>query len=186
LKQKPLPLNVGFVSETFDPDRPIFKQSNNSREFVWSDDSDSQDNYTLYGNIMHALFSRIRTMNDIEQAVNLLIFDGMILPSEKAEYIRKVRESIQNAHVEDWFSDKYKIYNECTILTELNGTMTHLRPDRILLSEDKTVIIDYKFGKPQPAHLEQMKRYIALLQKMNYPDINAFIWYVEIDRIQTV
>jgi ATP-dependent exoDNAse (exonuclease V) beta subunit len=186
LKQKPLPLNIGFVSETFDPDRPIFKQSNNSREFVWSDDSDSQDNYTLYGNIMHALFSRIRTMNDIEQAVNLLIFDGMILPSEKAEYIRKVRKSIQNAHVEDWFSDKYKIYNECTILTELNGTMTHLRPDRILLSEDKTVIIDYKFGKPQPAHLEQMKRYIALLQKMNYPDINAFIWYVEIDRIQTV
>ncbi len=178
LKQTPDILDAHFVSEAFNPDKSIFKQSNKSREFIHPELT-AKDLYVSHGNIMHHLFSHIGTLDDITSAVDRLIFDGIVLPGEKEEYIRKVNEYIVNSHVEDWFSKKYRIYNESAILIEKDGDITTQRPDRVLFSDNETLIIDYKFGEPLPAHQKQMQQYSQLLQKMGYPHVRTFIWYVE-------
>ncbi|MDR1370282.1 MAG: UvrD-helicase domain-containing protein [Dysgonamonadaceae bacterium] len=182
LKAVPEPIESGFVSEAFNPEKSIFKQSNKSREFI-NPDLPSKEAYVSHGNIMHTLFSYLKTLEDIPNAVEKLIFEGIILPGEKKEYSRKIRQYIADSQVEDWFSGKYKVYSECTVLTEENGEVTTQRPDRVLFSEEETLIIDYKFGEPRPEHPKQMQRYVRLLEQMNRKNIRTFIWYVEKNKI---
>jgi ATP-dependent exoDNAse (exonuclease V) beta subunit len=181
LKQNPLPKYVEFVSENFQEGKSIFKQSNKSREFV-DPDAQSKEKYVKHGNIMHALFEKIDTFDDLEKAVDKLISEGLILPADRIIYIDKLRSAITNSNVEDWFSDKYKVYSEFSILVEEDGEVTSKRPDRVLLSEHETIIVDYKFGEPHAAHKKQMRQYIDLLQTMHYPQVKGFLWYVENDK----
>jgi ATP-dependent exoDNAse (exonuclease V) beta subunit len=178
LKQTPPPYYIDFVSEEFQSGKSIFKQSNQSRDFV-NPDSPSKEKYVEHGNIMHALFAGIHTLNDIEKAVDNLVSEGLILPLEKVDYINKVQTAIHDSGVEEWFSEKYKVYSEFSIIMKDNGEITTKRPDRILLSEESTLIIDYKFGEPHRSHEKQVKEYVSLLQEMNYPCVKGYVWYVE-------
>ena len=53
-----------------------------------------------------------------------------------------------------------------------------LRPDRVVALPDKTYLLDYKFGARRPGHDSQMRRYIRLLERMGYPDVRGWLWYV--------
>jgi ATP-dependent exoDNAse (exonuclease V) beta subunit len=178
LKQTPPPLPVDFISEAFPAGKSIFKQSNKSRDFIRSDSS-SNGKYVERGNVMHALFAAIHTMDDIEKAVNRLVFEGLILPAEKEDYVCNVRSCIRNSKTEDWFSTGYTVYPEFSILVKENGEITTKRPDRVLLSDNHTLVIDYKFGESRRSHEKQVKEYVSLLQTMNYPNVEGYIWYVE-------
>ncbi|MDR1562606.1 MAG: UvrD-helicase domain-containing protein [Dysgonamonadaceae bacterium] len=185
LKQSPTSNHVEFVSYGFDDGKSIFKQSNKSREFVNANVS-VKEKYVAYGNIMHALFEKIRTMNDIENAVENLINEGIISFQDKEMYIKKINSAIVNAGKEDWFSEKYKVYSEFSILVKENEEITTKRPDRALISDNETIIIDYKFGKSHDSHRKQVKQYIDLLQSMNYPNVKGYLWYVELEEIHQI
>jgi hypothetical protein len=129
---------------------------------------------------MHEIFAGIRTLNDIEKSVGRLVSEGLILPAERADYIEKIRSDIQKSGVEEWFSDKYKVYPEFSIIVKEESEVTTKRPDRVLLSENATLVIDYKFGEPHRSHEKQVKEYVALLQEMGYPNVEGYVWYVEI------
>jgi len=178
LKQTPPPLFVDFVSGEFLKGKSVFKQSNQSREFIHSD-SPSKEKYVTHGNIMHALFAAINTPDDIDKAVDRFVSNGLILPAEKDDYKDKIHSYLQNPQVNDWFSGKYTVYPEFSIIINENGTITTKRPDRVLLSDDTTLVIDYKFGEPHHSHETQMQEYLTLLHTMNYPNIEGYIWYVE-------
>ena len=178
LRQTPPPMYVDFISCEFLEGKSIFKQSNQSREFIRSD-SPAGDNYITYGNIMHALFATINTKDDIDKSIERLVLDGLILHSEKDNYKNKIYSYLQNPQVKDWFSGKYKVYPEFSIIVKERGTITTKRPDRVLLSDDSTIVIDYKFGEPHRSHEKQMREYINLLQTMNYQNVVGYIWYVE-------
>jgi len=178
LKQTPPPMYIDYVSGEFPKGKSVFKQSNQSREFIGSD-SPANEKYITYGNVMHALFASIDTENDIDKAVDRLVSAGLILPEEKDAYKDKIHSYLQNPQVKDWFSGRYTIYPEFSIIVKEEGTITTKRPDRVLLSDDATLVIDYKFGEPRRSHETQMQEYLTLLQTMNYPNIKGFIWYVE-------
>jgi ATP-dependent exoDNAse (exonuclease V) beta subunit len=178
LKQIPPPLYIRFVSEEFQTGKSIFKQSNKSRDFV-NPDSFSREKYIEHGNIMHALFANIQTLADIENAVDKLIFDGLLLPSEKKETVDKMNVYVRNSGVEDWFSGKYSVYSELSVIVKENGTVTTKRPDRVLLSNDSTIVVDYKFGAPHDSHQKQVQEYVSLLKGMDYPNVEGYLWYVE-------
>jgi hypothetical protein len=185
LKQTPPPLYVDFVSGKFAEGKSVFKQSNQSREFIRSD-SPAREKYITHGNIMHALFAAIHTPDDIDKAVERFVSDGLILLEEKDDYKDKIRSYIRNPQVEDWFSGKYTVYPEFSIIVRENGTVTTKRPDRALLSDNSTLVIDYKFGEPHIAHERQMREYLTLLQSMNYPNVEGYLWYVEKFDIQRI
>jgi len=182
LKQTHPPLYVDFVSGEFAEGKSIFKQSNQSREFIRSD-SPARENYITHGNIMHALFAAIHTPDDIDKAVERFVSDGLILPEEKDDYKNKIRSYIQNPQASDWFSEKYTVYPEFSIIVKEENTVTTKRPDRVLLSDTQTLVIDYKFGEPHRSHETQMQEYLTLLKSMNYPNVEGYLWYVEKEEI---
>jgi ATP-dependent exoDNAse (exonuclease V) beta subunit len=178
LKAIPPSMSISFISEEFQPEKSVFKQSNQSREFV-NPDAPDKERYVAYGNIMHKLFEQITHFDDIEKAIDNLITQGLIQPDEKQTYRNKIETAIRESQTGDWFNHSYKTYKEYSILTEEDGEVVCKRPDRVLLSEKSTIVVDYKFGKAHNVHREQVKQYMDLLEKMNYPNVEGYLWYVE-------
>ncbi len=180
LKQTPETFEVSFLSEPFNPDKAIFKQSNKSREFISQDEAVAARNeYIQRGNLMHDLFSRINTLDDIENAVSQLCFDGLIAPEEKSYYAGLVKDTIEKSGNSGWFSGDYQSYNECTILLKEKGEVVTRRPDKVLVKDDEAIVIDYKFGEPHAAHQKQIDQYLTLMKRMGYQHVEGHIWYVD-------
>jgi hypothetical protein len=57
------------------------------------------------------------------------------------------------------------------------------RPDRIIFKDGKTIIVDFKFGEENPHYAEQIDQYRRLLADMGHKSIEAFIWYVDKNKI---
>ena len=63
---------------------------------------------------------------------------------------------------------------EAAILTPNNT----IRPDRVMISGDRAVVLDYKFTAQQrPSHILQVRDYMAALQNMGYKHIEGWLWY---------
>jgi ATP-dependent exoDNAse (exonuclease V) beta subunit len=181
LKQTPPPMTVAFASNVFPAGRFLFRQSNQSREFVSDTPSPA-----LYGNIMHHLFEQIADFDSIEPAVDHLIDNGLLRPADRLSCIDRVRAAIRESHVEHWFDGRYRAYREHTIITEENDDIVHKRPDRVLFSDRETIVVDYKFGAPHASHQKQVRHYMRLLESMQVPHVQGFVWYVEQRSVEAV
>ena len=175
-----------------------FKQSNKSRDFVADDDENTDDDdrkqlsYIKTGKILHYLFSTINTTDDIDTSLAQLEMDGLI--EESDTNIKRLRDMLHkrfsNRQVADWFSSRWTIFNECTILDydAATDTVREHRPDRVMKDEKtgEVVIVDFKFGSPRPEYVEQVNRYKALTQNMGYPNVKGYLWFVYSNRIEEV
>lgn len=129
-----------------------------------------------YGSLMHEIFARIKIPNDIDFVLNEQYYEGKINSKELDNLRIKIKSIIEDEKVADWFSDKWKVKNEDAILDE-DGSLKI--PDRVLIGEDKTIVIDFKFGQAYSEHHEQVRKYMELLQKMNYSHIEGYLYYAE-------
>ena len=175
-----------------------FKQSNKSRDFVDDDDENTDDDdrkqlsYIKTGKILHYLFSTINTTDDIDTSLVQLEMDGLI--EESGTNIKRLRDMLHkrfsNRQVADWFSSRWTLFNECTILDydAATDTVREHRPDRVMKDEKtgEVVIVDFKFGSPRPEYVEQVNRYKALTQNMGYPNVKGYLWFVYSNRIEEV
>ncbi len=136
------------------------------------------------GKILHEMFMGIRTPADIIPAVTSMFIHGKINEEEKANYCTIITSLINNKNVISWFQPDWKIMNEAEII--LPGGVSK-RPDRIMTMDDQTIIIDYKFGeKEDPGHQTQVKQYIDLIRKMEYPNVHGYLWYALLGKIVDV
>ena len=181
---------------------PQFRQSNKSRDFIQGDEDEEQQKYYIkLGTILHSLFSTIRTTDDIEQALRQLELDGMLydenLSRQRLETM--IRKRLQSQRVAHWFSSHWTLFNECSILSVEDGKVVEHRPDRVMKDERKTIVVDFKFGKPKDEHHEQVRQYMRLLEGMEADEIEnngnedgsctqveGYLWYVYPNKIVKV
>lgn len=158
-----------------------FRESNRSKEFIaeQSDRKTSHNEYIERGKLLHKIFSSIHTIKDVDEVLRGLEFEGVIGSGKMREDIYKaVTNLLKNKVVSYWFSDKWTIRNECNILTWKDGKMEERRPDRVMIGKDETIVVDFKFGSPHPEYEDQIKQYMYTLNKMKYPNVKGFLWYV--------
>ena len=169
--------------ETF-PHPVSFRQSNKSHDFINGEDIDPSDanRYIKVGNILHQLFSTILTEADIEPRLKELEQEGVIYNDEvtSRELQNKIANALKNDKVKDWFSSRWKLFNECTILDydKESGDIYEHRPDRVMTDGKEIIVVDFKFGKPREEYHEQVQRYMSLLMRMGYEKVSGYIWYV--------
>ena len=171
------------------PDLPEFRQSNKSRDFIEGDEEEEQQkHYIKMGTVMHSLFSTIRNTDDVEGALRQLELDGVLydenISKEKVE--KMVRKRLDTPMVKDWFSKRWRVLNECAILSVEDGKVREHRPDRVMRTEDETVVVDFKFGKPKDEHHRQVRQYMDLLTDMGHKNVKGYLWYVYPNRIEEV
>lgn len=168
---------------------PEFKQSNKSRDLIVGDEEEEQQKYYIkMGTVLHSLFSTIRTHDDIDGALKQLELDGVLYDENiSKEKVREmIRKRLESDKVNDWFSDRWEIFNECSIISMNKGKMEVHRPDRVMKDENETIVVDFKFGKPRQEYHDQVKGYMDLLSGMGHPNVKGYLWYVYPNKIVEV
>lgn len=170
--------------------KTAFKQSNKSRDFVQDDTNETeQARYIKMGNVMHNLFSTIRTVADIPQALRELELGGVLYDEDvSAESLRNMlQKRLSDKRVADWFSPRWNLFNECSIISiNEEGELQERRPDRVMTDGQQMVVIDFKFGRPRDEYQEQVREYMELLRHMGYQQVSGYLWFVYSNKIEEV
>jgi ATP-dependent exoDNAse (exonuclease V) beta subunit len=165
-----------------------FRQSNRSRDFIEGEDIDQQRRYIQAGSVLHEIFSTIQTEKDIPDALQRLQFEGILYDEEMtAERITSMlRKRLSDPRVASWFSSRWTLFNECTILSVEDGEVHEHRPDRVMTDGNEWIVVDFKFGHPDPEYHAQVRRYMDLLVSMGHQNIKGYLWYVYSNKIEEV
>lgn len=187
LAQKPDKLPVHMESMRHDIE---FRQSNRSADFIQGVDEEESDNrFINRGRLLHTLFSAIETEEDIDNAIDQLVFEGIIGKPETEKSIRELtHHAFSLLQVQDWYSGNWHLFNECDIIWQERGELHTRRPDRVMVRGNEIVVIDFKFGKQNKKYNKQVQGYMQLLTRMGYlkENIKGYLWYVEEDLIEKV
>ena len=165
-----------------------FRQSNKSKEFASMTNDDEQAQPTDYiqlGSVLHQVFANIRTSADIDQALKNLEQEGIlynqsVTPQRLEDMIRK---RLSHPRIARWFSDRWKLFNECAILTP---DAIERRPDRVMTDGKETIVVDFKFGSEHTGYHDQVREYMDLLRQMGMPHVSGFLWFVYSNKIVEV
>ena len=137
----------------------IFMLANASK--LWQTE---QGDAIEYGNLIHELFSKILSFQDIEKVIAHYLDLGMITV-EKAHEIEKVLCAVvQHSKLEAYYTEKAVVFNEREIATKDGGIII---PDRLVFTaHNEVVLIDYKTGAPSKRYHQQLVHYENVLNDM--------------------
>ena len=170
--------------------KAVFKQSNQSRDFISGDDEQATaTSYIQLGNVLHRIFSTIHTTGEIASALQQLEQEGIIYDDHiTVERLRTMlRKRLEHPQVAEWFSDRWRLFNECTILSiGSDGHVVERRPDRVMTDGSQWIVVDFKFGRPREEYRGQVKEYMQLLQSMGHANVEGYLWYVYSNKIEKV
>jgi ATP-dependent exoDNAse (exonuclease V) beta subunit len=133
-----------------------------------------------YGKLMHEVFEGINTPADISLAVRKLVLEGKLPEEESGDLEKRINLLVNSPTVSEWFLPENEVMNEAGILLKTGDTK---RPDRVIFKDGKTTIIDFKFGEENDRYIEQVDHYRRLIVDMGYSNTDAFIWYVDKNKI---
>jgi ATP-dependent exoDNAse (exonuclease V) beta subunit len=127
------------------------------------------------GTAVHQLMEMVAAHTDADQAVERLVKNGVYKQEEKK--LREVVAAITyHPELKMFYLKDLDIKNESDIITE-NGLV--LRPDRLVFNGKKVSIVDYKTGKRNPKHYEQLYAYADALLAMGYQVEHKVIVYID-------
>ena len=129
------------------------------------------------GIIIHWILSKIETYLQVDEAINMAVTDGIINNTQIEPIKEKLKDLVNHPSLKAYFSpDKnYKIETE---IATFNGEV--FRPDRIMIEDNLTTIIDYKTGKQNnKKYFKQLTKYQEALFNMGYSNVKSLLVYVD-------
>ena len=134
------------------------------------------------GIALHGILSRVQTASDLRAAVDDAVLNGQLSMEEGEDAFALLSERIA-AHPE-WFAERG--LNE-TALFDANG-FEH-RPDRVVISGNSALVLDYKFGESTPRsdarYSGQVSLYMKLFAALGFK-VSGAVWYVVPDKLVTL
>lgn len=167
--------------------RITFRQSNELTRFLATDKEEkTQLKNIAEGKLLHLVMSGINKANDIEKVLDKLMIEGLIASEKQYNRIKElITRAISHSQAKEWFTGKYQLYNECSILIS-NKDETIKRPDRVMIKDNEAVVVDYKFAKENDEYRKQVEDYMKLLVQMGYENVKGYLWYVYNNKIEEV
>tara|TARA_X000000368_G_scaffold4233_1_gene3212 strand:+ start:33 stop:3080 length:3048 start_codon:yes stop_codon:yes gene_type:complete len=129
-----------------------------------------------FGNIFHNIMSEIEYNHQSDYVINDYFNRGIINKTEKKQIKSNVDLIINHNCLKQFFLKKNVVYNEREVFIPPDKVIV---PDKTVFTSRKDVfILDYKTGKRNKAHQNQIKGYIKVLSNANYRVKGAFLVYV--------
>lgn len=128
-----------------------------------------------YGKLVHQILAWVNTPADLEPAITKAFEDGLMLEKDIPEVRKRLQTVFDDAANYPLFTTTARVWIEREII--LPGGKSY-RPDRVVQLDDKLVIADYKTGKPDLSHEEQINMYAATLRQMGYSNIETKLIYL--------
>lgn len=128
-----------------------------------------------YGNLIHEILSKIKTQNDVDDAIETYVFNGTITEQEKIKILEVVNKVITHKNLISYFSQNVTVFTEQEILTKEHAIII---PDRLVFDNQNVTILDYKTGKPELRHEHQVNTYAQVLEDLNYQVQKKLLVYI--------
>ncbi|NOU59247.1 UvrD-helicase domain-containing protein [Marinifilum caeruleilacunae] len=179
LKEKAMDYPASLLDERL-------KLRSHSADYFDFSEAESVESFTPVsrGNILHQLFQLIEYAEDVEKAVEQLQFEGKLDKAQASEVSEFARELLSDPKVAQWFSKEWQVINERDIL---KGNGEVYRPDRVIKSADKAIVIDYKFGKKkEKSHQKQVAQYKKLVESLGVDHVEGYVLYGKLSEIVAV
>lgn len=129
-----------------------------------------------YGNQFHLAISSIHSKNEIEKTIHQLVQTGVVEQAFEEQLKTDLIQLFETSAYNRLFENAIEILSEQRYIISRNE---QIRPDKIILKSDSTIILDYKTGQPLKKHRKQVEQYCSVLQQMNYPRVEAYLFYVK-------
>ncbi|MFK5878205.1 MAG: UvrD-helicase domain-containing protein [Flavobacteriaceae bacterium] len=128
-----------------------------------------------YGNLIHEILSKIKTIDDVEYTLQKYISEGIISEGKAKETQAKILGVINHPILTKYYQSNLNILNEQELLT--NEKQIHI-PDRIILEKNLVTIIDYKTGLPNKKYHVQLNSYAKSLSEIGYDISKMYLVFV--------
>ena len=139
-------------------------------------DENKTEESRQFGNLIHEILAKIIYKEDVDVVLNSFFRKGLINSTNKKVITIYINNVIKHPELKSYFTSDYNIMNEREIITN-NGNI--LIPDRLVFNKNKVIIIDYKTGKPEKKHHQQINTYADVLTQMNYKIAKKILIYID-------
>ncbi len=134
------------------------------------------DSARAAGNLLHFALSLIHDYRDKEKALEALSAEGLLNHESAEKFAALLDRIFSHEQARNFFGIGGKVFIESEILTPEGKSY---RPDRVVAHDDHTDVIDFKSGKHEKFHGEQVKNYASLLREMGYPNPVPWLLYLD-------
>ncbi len=161
---------------------------------LWFPDIAFQDNPALatnaflspemqFGIQFHLMASRINSKHEIGSIIDDAVLMGEISTMNKEEITKGLLRLFENTEFQNLLNNSTKILNEQPILIDAKSTV---RPDKIILKKEETIVVDFKTGMPKKSDQQQISNYTTVLSKMGLPKVSGYLYYSFDQRLEQV
>ena len=160
------------------------RQSHNLSRFLATDKEQiKESDYIDIGELLHEIMSHLITGEELERELARKQMEGLIATTEERNKIsRLIRNALSHDNAKEWFSGKYTVINECSILHR-DGEQKISRPDRVMIKDDKAIVVDFKFARERDKYKTQVEEYMQKLRLMGFKEVEGYLWYLYSNRI---
>jgi ATP-dependent exoDNAse (exonuclease V) beta subunit len=138
-------------------------------------DPDEKTQRMKWGNLVHLILAQIQTAEDVDTILEKFESEGILNTVEKEKINTEIKSFLSHQDVSVYFQPGLKVKAEPEILLPTGKTF---RPDRIVFGEREITVIDFKTGKPEVQHKDQVRHYINLMHEMGYTNTKGVLLYV--------
>ena len=138
--------------------------------------SKKQEQARWQGIKIHDLVSRIQYADEIEGVLEEAAYRGEISLKEKNKMEILFKSMVNSPKIAAYFKRNVTVLNEQSIVVPKSKI---LRPDRIVIDEDKIIVIDYKTGGKDQKHQIQIKDYSDRIAQIFNRTVSAFLVYLK-------
>lgn len=131
---------------------------------------------------VHAILERLKNKGDVDFVLNQLIAEGLIENKDREDIKKRISKLFENPVFNSWFDDDCEIMAEREIIS--NGKI--YKPDRVVIKDNYSVVIDYKSESRDKKHHNQVIEYGKLLETMGHENVKKYLVYVEDFEIEEV
>lgn len=135
------------------------------------------------GNLIHKILSQVVTWKDLNPAIERIALENRITDPEKDHIRQSLHALLNHPQAIHWFDGSYKVMNEKQILSP-DGIY---RPDRIMVRDNKAIVIDFKTGcTPTDRYRMQVREYANLLLQAGFSQVEGYLWFVKNNQLEMV
>lgn len=127
-----------------------------------------------FGNQFHLAISKINFKDEIESVVHSMVQTGEIETENQTKMIKSLNALFESEAYISLFSGALKIFNEQSFIISKSE---QLRPDKIIVKENETYVVDYKTGLPKAKDKKQVTLYTQVMQEVGYTNVKGFLFY---------
>jgi hypothetical protein len=132
----------------------------------------------IKGTLLHEILAKINSPKDIEKAIHTTIIDKPTI----GYYTNTTKKIINFLEENNWFDKNWKHINERTVFYNAK----EIRIDKILISEQQCIVIDYKTGEKEKKHTTQIKEYMQACKEQFTQQVSAYLFYIDTLELQKV